>query len=414
MSRTALVACLFLLTTQADAAPKKHGERRADWPLFRAYASHFISGDGRVIDHFEQGVTTSEGQSYALFFSLVANDRALFARLLNWTQNNLAGGSLAKSLPAWRWGLQKDKKWGVIDPNPAADADLWIGYTLVEAGRLWSRDDYGKLGRSLLAEVVSREVVELPKLGPVLLPAPVGFTHDKDTWRLNPSYTPPELLRGLASAKVEGPWAAIRESSLRLIQSRAKQGYVDDWVGYRRSGAIIDDPVKGAIGSYDAIRVYLWASLLAEEDEAKAPLCRALKGPLEHWRSSGFVPERVKVTQPEEPLARGPVGFQAVLLPSLLKPSDAAALAKLKHQIEEERNGKLYGRPPRYYDQNLLLFAQGAIEQRYRFAADGRLEVAWEEGSALKVETGGRKKKVKKVAVKTTKTGARGSGSRGR
>ena len=38
--------------------------------------------------------TTSEGQSYALFFALAANDREAFDKILLWTENNLADGSL--------------------------------------------------------------------------------------------------------------------------------------------------------------------------------------------------------------------------------------------------------------------------------------------------------------------------------
>ena len=38
----------------------------------------------------------------------------------------------------------------------------------------------------------------------------------------------------------------------------------------------------------------------------------------------------------------------------------------------------LYGRPARYYDQMLALFATGVREGRFRFRADGSLIPAWE------------------------------------
>ncbi|MEK9939779.1 MAG: glycosyl hydrolase family 8, partial [Methylotenera sp.] len=79
-------------------------------------------------------MTTSEGQAYALFFALVANDQPQFERLLQWTQLNLAQGNLATNLPAWHWGQKADGSWGVIDGNSASDADIWIVYTLLEAG----------------------------------------------------------------------------------------------------------------------------------------------------------------------------------------------------------------------------------------------------------------------------------------
>lgn len=357
-----------------EAAPKRP---RHAWPFFTAYVEHFISADGRVIDFSDSAVTTSEGQSYALFFALVANDRGLFDRVLKWTENNLAKGSLERNLPSTRWGPDSHNHWGVLDPNPASDADLWIGYTLVEAGRLWGHSPYGLLGRAVLANVVKAEVSDLPGLGPMLLPAPVGFLHDKDTWRLNPSYLPLQVLRGLAAAEVPGPWKGILENTLRLLKARGAQGFADDWVAYHRTSGFITDPVKGSIGSYDAIRVYLWAALLSDEEEHKAELNGLLHGPLDHWREFGVVPERVDVTKAHGQYSRGPVGFAAVLLPRL--EADPAALAALTKQIEDERNGKLYGRPPRYYDQNLLLFARGYCEHQYRFDGGGRLLVAWKK-----------------------------------
>ncbi len=93
-----------------------------------------IDSQGRVIDHSAQDRTTSEGQSYAMFFALVDNDRIRFDKLLNWTEVNLAGGDLTQRLPAWSWGKSPDGSWKILDQNPAADADLWIAYSLLEAG----------------------------------------------------------------------------------------------------------------------------------------------------------------------------------------------------------------------------------------------------------------------------------------
>ena len=77
------------------------------WPLWDAYALSFIDDQGRVIDRQGGDRTTSEGQSYGLFFALVANDHERFDRLLNWTNNNLAGGDLGTRLPGWLWGRRR-------------------------------------------------------------------------------------------------------------------------------------------------------------------------------------------------------------------------------------------------------------------------------------------------------------------
>ena len=358
-----------------------HGRAAAEcpppaWPLWQAYVERFVSDDGRVIDPRAGAMTTSEGQSYALFFALVEDDRPLFDRLLRWTRDNLSAGRLGDALPAYAWGRRDDGRWGVLDDNSAADADLWLGYVLVEAGRLWGDDALGRAGRALLGHVVDREVARLPGLGPMLLPAPRGFVHGR-RWRLNPSYLPPSLLAGLQADGVPGPWRALGANLGRLVAARARHGFVDDWVGYEPRAGFVTDPVKGPIGSYDAIRVYLWQALADPGDARAARLGRLLDGPYAFWRAHGRVPERIDTRRPDPAAPAGPVGFLAVLLPHLARSGDTAALAQLRGQLERARDGRLYGTPPTYYDQNLVLFAQGFVEGRYRFARDGRLLPAW-------------------------------------
>ena len=50
----------------------------AAWPLWEQFTQRFMQDDGRVIDYTTaQQHSTSEGQSYAMFFALVARDRML-------------------------------------------------------------------------------------------------------------------------------------------------------------------------------------------------------------------------------------------------------------------------------------------------------------------------------------------------
>jgi endo-1,4-beta-D-glucanase Y len=104
---------------------------------------------------------------------------AHFDRVLNWTQANLAGGDLQTHLPAWLWGKNKDGEWKTLDPNSASDADIWMAYTLVEAGRLWKIPVYANLGRQMMAQIAKTEVADLPGFGLMLLPGPTGFQHDR-------------------------------------------------------------------------------------------------------------------------------------------------------------------------------------------------------------------------------------------
>jgi endo-1,4-beta-D-glucanase Y len=101
-------------------------QKAAPSPLWEGYASFAINDQGRVIDHQGGDRTTSEGQSYGLFFALVANDRVRFDQLLKWTSDNLAGGDLGAKLPGWLWGKSPAGEWQILDQNSASDADLWI------------------------------------------------------------------------------------------------------------------------------------------------------------------------------------------------------------------------------------------------------------------------------------------------
>src|SRR5436190_12375894 len=159
-----------------------------DWSsLWKSYCAAFMDNQIRVIDHDAGDRTTSEGQAYAMFFALVANDRPRFDGLLRWTEGNLASGDLAMHLPAWLWGKGPNNKWGVLDGNSASDADLWMAYTLLEAGKAWNEAHYRWLGTALAKRIATEEVVQIPDFGAMLLPGAKGF-HNGDSYRLNASY----------------------------------------------------------------------------------------------------------------------------------------------------------------------------------------------------------------------------------
>ncbi|KAF1014026.1 MAG: Endoglucanase [Stenotrophomonas maltophilia] len=206
VSRRRLLAALAALPVLSIAVPgcAASGGSRG-WPAWQLLCDSSLSEDGRMIDrtHADQR-STSEGQSYALFFALAANDAERFARVLRWTQDNLAGGDMAAQLPAWLWGRDAKGGWSVLDPNPASDSDLWLAYALLEAARLWRQPEYQRIAMAMLAQVREREIAILEGLGPMLLPGPHGFLADGAT-RVNPSYLPLPLLRRFAAVDRSGP-----------------------------------------------------------------------------------------------------------------------------------------------------------------------------------------------------------------
>ena len=162
--------------------------------LWDRYRTCCIQTDGRVVDRGRQNVTTSEGEAYALFFALVDNDPVLFSRLLRWTRDNLSRGDMSSHLPAWLWGERKNGKWSVLDENSATDADIWMCFDLMEAGRLWQRPEYVRLGERLSFLISRKDFARLPGFGPFPLGGERGFHPARTVWRTNPSYFPPFLL----------------------------------------------------------------------------------------------------------------------------------------------------------------------------------------------------------------------------
>jgi endoglucanase len=390
-----LIASLLMLCASGGCKP-------GPWPLWDAYSAHFIDGQGRVIDHQAGDRTTSEGQAYALFFALVDNDRATFDRLLNWTQANLANGDLRAHLPAWLWGKNDKGEWKTLDPNSASDADVWIAYSLLEAGRLWKVPLYTGLGRQMMVLIAKSEVAGLPGFGPMLMPGPIGFQHGR-VWTLNPSYMPLFLFERLALVDPAGPWRQIALGIPRMLAGSARHGFAMDWVDYapgdgfyptselhpgnedsnknsnKNSNKDDKKETEAQGGSYDAIRVYLWAGMTDSKDERRAALLNAVPAMSAYLVDHGSPPE--KISSQGVPLAQdGPVGFSAAVLPYLNAFPGLSNLSDrqtLRMNAQKDQSSGLYGKDLAYYDQNLILFSTGYLDGRFRFGVNGEVRVKW-------------------------------------
>ncbi|MFW0764785.1 cellulose synthase complex periplasmic endoglucanase BcsZ [Trabulsiella odontotermitis] len=357
VARWMALVLTLLVTVQANAA--------CHWPAWDQFKKDYISDDGRVIDPSDaRKITTSEGQSYAMFFALVANDRNAFATLYGWTRDNLAGGDLSASLPAWLWGKNEDK-WTVLDSNSASDADLWIAWSLMEAGRLWKEPRYSDAGKGLLSRIAKDEVVTVPGLGSMLLPGKVGFDDDKG-WRFNPSYFPPQLTSYFA--RLGAPWSTLRETNLRLLLETAPKGFSPDWVRYEKGKGWQLKQDKTLVGSYDAIRVYLWTGMLHDSDPQKARLLKRFNPMAVQTTREGLPPEKVDIATGKVTNS-GPVGFSASLLP-FLQNRDAQA-------VQRQRVADNFPGADAYFNYVLTLFGQGWDQHRFRFTARGELLPDW-------------------------------------
>ena len=372
-ARTIAVAALSSVLLSLNSCA--HGDGITRWPAWDRFADRFIQADGRVIDLTFGGKSTSEGQSYALFFALVANDRARFDTVLEWTSANLANKRLGEQLPGWLWGKHADGHWAIQDRNAAADADLWLAYALLEAGRLWQAPQYDALGRKLLELVRHHEVAHAGAAGPVLLPGPVGFVLSNERFRVNPSYLPGFMFEYFAAVDPKGPWAEIWQSYARLTPEIYAAGVAPDLYVVSSRGVITQDTERAPAGSYDAIRVYLWAGMSGEQS---GDIVRLLAPFAELIRTLGAPPEKVDPAT-GVPLKADflPIGFVGAALPFLKALNEDELLRAHVARLRADAARAKLGAATHYYDQVLILFGQGWLDGQYRFDDRGRLQPKW-------------------------------------
>jgi endoglucanase len=364
--RTRILVALLCAVLSARAAASSW----SDWDRF---ADRFLEPDGRVVDLTFDQKSTSEGQSYGLFFALVANDRARFDQILKWTSDNLADGKLGARLPAWHWGKRDNGSWGVIDDNAAADGELWMAYALLQASQLWHEPKYATLARELMAQIQKWEVVKVDGSHAWLLPGPVGFVIEHNRLRIDPSYLPQFVFAALAGADPDGPWDTIWKTYMEAAPKIYASGIAPDLFIVDAGGRVTADPDRG-IGSYDAIRVYLWAGMSGRRGE---PLLRSLGRFAELVRARGRPPEKVDPASGAIYGDFSPIGFSGAVLPYLQALGDTDALRKQQIRLKLSQLAATAGASTAYYDQALILFGKGWLDGAYRFDDDGRLVPRW-------------------------------------
>ena len=367
---------------RAAALPAHDVARRTlVWNDWRRYADEAVSDEGRLIDPSDARlITTSEGQSYGLFFALVDDDQERFEKLRCWTVDNLCAGDIGNNLPAWLWGKTETpvpktekpprgakapvsvpvERWGVIDENNATDADLWIAYALLEAGRLWKKDYYREEGLALLDLVRRTCLHETDALGPVCLPGRTGFVDDAGRVTFNPSYTPLQLFRRFG---LEDPrWEAAHQAALRTTLRASPAGAAPDWAVFDRTGTLVD--AGRPFGSWDAVRVYLWAGMLSKDAPERDVLLRHFAPVFRLVRARGSVPERIDI-RTLSVSAPGPDAFGSAFL--AWRPNSPEG------DLLRARLEKLPIAAESYYKSMLTLFGLGFDDARFAFDRDGRL-----------------------------------------
>ena len=225
----------------------------AEWSAFR---QRFLTGDGRLIDSGNGGVSHSEGQGWGMLLAAAFDDMASFDLMADWTKRNLQCRP-NDALHAWRYIPQSAMP--VADHNNASDGDLFIAGALWRGAWRWNRNDLAAAAAEITSDILRKLVRDIGGRT-VLLPGAVGFEHARSV-TVNPSYYAIPIIEELAALHPSPSWRSLRVFWDELLHHGRFGPWrlPPDWLQVDRdSGVLSPDAARPARFSYDAIRVPLW------------------------------------------------------------------------------------------------------------------------------------------------------------
>jgi len=138
---------------------------------------------------------------------------------------------------------------------------------------------------------------------------------------------------------------------------------------------IMPDTEREPSGSYDAIRVYLWAGM---SGPSSREMIKMLSTYAVLIRKLGTPPEKVNpLTAVATKSDYSPIGYSGAVLPFLSALDDKPTLEKQYDRVRAAALRARLGEPTNYYDQVLILFGRGWLDGQYRFDDQGRLQPKW-------------------------------------
>ncbi|HEV3232110.1 MAG TPA: glycosyl hydrolase family 8 [Candidatus Dormibacteraeota bacterium] len=338
-----------------------------------SYKRDFILREGRVVDAQAGGITTSEGQAYAMLRAAWMGDRATFDRVWGWTSTRLA--VRPDGLMAWRYGLRPDGTLGVLDSNTAADADEDLALALLFAGRRWQAPAYTRAATAMLPSIWSADVGYAAGR-PYYLAGNWGNQGSRLV--LNPSYIAPYAYRIFAAADPAHPWGDLVDSGYDFLDADATAAWgtanpaflPTEWAGLdTATGRPVDvgDLVGGGSRwfSFGAARVPWRLSLdAAWNGETRATdYLRRMDLPAREWGTQGhlYATYDHDGTPVDRYETRSVIG---AVLPAVAatSPRLAASLyqAKLFQSFDLRDGSYFWDDPGNYYEQNWAWFGTAA------------------------------------------------------
>jgi cellulose synthase (UDP-forming) len=356
------ICLFFILTLFACAGGKSEpvAQQKAVPSIlsesWHAYVRQFIQQDGRVIDRSAAGISTSEGQAYAMLRAVWIGDRETFDRTFNWAVNNLNSGIRDDHLWAWKWGKNSKGNWAVLDKAFASDADEDAAYALILAAQIWKDEKYNEQARYILRDLWKHGTIDVKGRRYLL----AGDTLCKGiSCRINPSYYAPYAYRVFPRVDPADNWTDLVDTSYNVVNTAsglASTGLPPDWVVLNtNTGEITRGSEKDAAFSYDAFRVFWRVQLDSElfhERRAEEYLRKNLKWITAEWENHHRLPAVISAAG--KPLA----DYESLEMLAVLMA--ATRNAQMYEKLDAAYSQGFWGERNRYYLQNWAWFGSAA------------------------------------------------------
>jgi endoglucanase len=359
-----LALCCPMALAACDRGPAPEAEKRAPEiaPLLResweTYKDHFIQADGRVIDHSADGVSTSEGQSYAMLRAVWMNDRETFDRAYRWAVDNLNSGARSDALWGWKWGRSEAGEWRLLDAAFASDADEDVALALILAARRWDDKRYLDAARRVLRDLWALGAREAG--GHIYLLAGDTLCEGRKC-RINPSYYAPYAYRVFAAYDEERPWLKLVDSSYELLNRSTEltaTGLPPDWIVLDlATGELTLGTSEQSRFSYDALRTYWRIAMdyeLNAEPRARRYLEQSLQWTLKEWKRRNRLPAAISAKG--EPRAGYEAPEMLAALMAAFKHVDPGTAEAMRRRLNGMYRDGFWSKRDRYYIQNWAWF----------------------------------------------------------
>lgn len=333
------------------------------------YKSNFIHSYGQVIDP-SNGVTTSEGQSYALLRAAWMNDKEMFKGVWLWTKDHMQF-RLEDRLFSWKW--EGDK---LTDTSNATDADQDIAAALLFGYKIWGDEEYLNAAKEVIRDIWQHTVVEINGRH-YLLPMRRENAEQWDGYLFNASYLSPMWYRIFAEVDPEHDWNKLAKDSYYALNELGISGGVThlppDWslldkkTGKFSSAKVYFNRDTDNF-SFDAFRT-LWRVSLDyqwnQKPEALEYLNKVNNFLVAEYQKKGSLPA-VLAPSGAAVMSEHSLSVDGGYLASLMHHEDKSISIDFYQKFIEAElsaDGKYWGSGESYYDANWLWFSSGLYNE---------------------------------------------------